>query len=206
MAIGTKSSIILITVLFVMLNLLLSEPIHYNNMSDGQKVTCIIRFFPPCLSGSRYIFFSSWADAFAESARCVILFRAGDVFPLAHPSYVLFPWLCHCVPRIFFSLGQMVKGNSCSLPRSNSVGSMSGQVVGESLVLKADLLQMSVWKVCALRFYPYLCPVKMLRSILLVVFQRWTWHLSRPDVRHLSPDVWLIDVINYCGTKGRIEF
>lgn len=29
-----------------MLNLLLSEPIHYNNMSDGQKVTCGICFFP----------------------------------------------------------------------------------------------------------------------------------------------------------------
>lgn len=29
-----------------MLNLLLSELIHYNNMSDGQKVTCGICFFP----------------------------------------------------------------------------------------------------------------------------------------------------------------
>ena len=29
-----------------MLNLLLSEPIHYNNTSDGQKVTCGICFFP----------------------------------------------------------------------------------------------------------------------------------------------------------------
>ena len=41
-----------------MLNLLLSEPIHYNNMSDGQKVTCGICFFF-LLAGRRYIFFSS---------------------------------------------------------------------------------------------------------------------------------------------------
>ena len=32
-----------------MLNLLLPEPIHYNNMFDGQKVTCGICFFSPLL-------------------------------------------------------------------------------------------------------------------------------------------------------------